>query len=85
MKRKPSRSRARSLTDELAELRRLDLSAVKQRWRVLYRTEAPAHISRACMTPGIRKRGRPEVTFTIVTCAANAADRRSSRSHAQAF
>jgi len=40
MKRNPSRSATRSLTDELAELRRLDLSALKQRWRALYRSEA---------------------------------------------
>jgi hypothetical protein len=46
MKRNPSRSGTRSLADELAELRRLDLTALKQRWRVLYRTEAPAHIGR---------------------------------------
>ena len=46
MKRNPSRSGTRSLADELAELRRLDLTALKQRWRVLYRTEAPVRIER---------------------------------------
>jgi hypothetical protein len=34
MKRNPSRSLSRSLTDELAELLDLDLAALKQRWRV---------------------------------------------------
>ena len=43
MKRNPSRSGTRSLADELAELRGLDLTALKQRWRVLYRTEAPSY------------------------------------------
>ena len=46
MKRNPSRSGTRSLADELAELRRLDLTALKQRWRVLYRSEPPRCISR---------------------------------------
>ena len=45
MKRNPSRSGTRSLTDELAELRRLDPCALKQRWRVLYRIEAPVYIT----------------------------------------
>jgi len=49
MKRNPSRSGTSSLTDELAELRRLDPTALKQRWRVLYRTEAPVHIGRALL------------------------------------
>jgi hypothetical protein len=35
MKRNRSRSGTRGLTDELAELRGLDLTALKQRWRVL--------------------------------------------------
>jgi hypothetical protein len=40
MKRNSSRLGTRSLADELAELRGLDLAALKQRWRLLYRTEA---------------------------------------------
>ena len=51
MKRNPSRSATRSLTDELAELRRLDLSALKQRWRALYGSEAPVqrgHLRQPC-------------------------------------
>lgn len=44
MKRNPSRSGARSLADELAELRGLNATALRQRWRVLYRTEAPGPI-----------------------------------------
>ena len=49
MKRNPSESGTKNLTDDLAELRRLDSSALKQRWRVLYRTEAPVHIGRALL------------------------------------
>jgi hypothetical protein len=56
MKRNPSRSGTRSLTDELAELRRLDPTALKQRWRVLYRTEAPAHIGRALLLQAVAYR-----------------------------
>jgi DUF2924 family protein len=56
MKRNPSRSGTRSLADELAELRGLDLTALKQRWRVLYRTEAPAHIGRAFLLQAVAYR-----------------------------
>jgi hypothetical protein len=48
MKRNPW-SRSQSVTDELSELCRLDLVALKQRWQVLYRTKAPAHIGRALL------------------------------------
>src|ERR1700758_3784980 len=41
MKRNPSESGTRNLADELAELRGLNPSALRQRWRVLYRTDAP--------------------------------------------
>ena len=58
MKRNPSRSLSKSLTDELAELRELDLVALKQRWRVLYRTEAPARIGRALLIQGVAYRLR---------------------------
>ena len=44
MKRNPSRSGTRSLTEELTELRGLDLTALRQRWRVLYRTITPASL-----------------------------------------
>ena len=56
MKRDPSRSGTRSLTDELAELHGLDLTALKQRWRVLYRTEAPVHIGRALLLQAVAYR-----------------------------
>jgi Protein of unknown function (DUF2924) len=56
MKRNPSRSGTRSLADELAELRGLDLRALKQRWRVLYRTEAPVHIGRALLLQAVAYR-----------------------------
>jgi Protein of unknown function (DUF2924) len=56
MKRSPSRSGTRGLADELAELRGLDLTALKQRWRVLYRTEAPLHIGRALLLQAVAYR-----------------------------
>jgi hypothetical protein len=57
MRRNPSsRSRNRSLTDELAELRDLDLVALKQRWRALYRNEAPVRIGQALLLHAIAYR-----------------------------
>ena len=56
MKRNPSRSGTKGLTDELAELRGLDSTALKQRWRVLYRTEAPAHIGQALLLQAVAHR-----------------------------
>jgi hypothetical protein len=56
MKRNPSESGTKNLTDELAELRRLDPSALKQRWRVLYRTEAPAHIGQSLLLQAVAYR-----------------------------
>ena len=56
MKRNPSRSGTRSLTEELAELRGLDLTALRQRWRVLYRTEAPVHIGQALLLQAVAYR-----------------------------
>ena len=56
MKRNPSWSLSGSLTDELAELRGLDATALKQRWRVLYRTDAPAHIGQALLLQAIAYR-----------------------------
>jgi hypothetical protein len=47
MKRNPSQSGTKSLADELTELRGLDPAALKQRWRVLYRTEVPVHIGQS--------------------------------------
>ena len=44
MKRNPSESGTKNLADELAELRGLDATTLRQRWRVFYRTEAPVHI-----------------------------------------
>jgi hypothetical protein len=52
MKRNPSRSGTRSLTDELAELRGLDATTLRQRWRVLYRTEAPTTKKSPCDEAG---------------------------------
>ena len=49
MKRNPSPSGTNNLADELAELRGLDLTALRQRWRVLYRTEAPVHRGQALL------------------------------------
>ena len=56
MKRNPSRLATRSLRDELAELRRLDLNALKQRWRALYRSEAPVHIGHALLLHAVAYR-----------------------------
>src|SRR5262249_44795819 len=56
MKRDPSRSRTRNLADELAELRGLDPTALKQRWRALYRTEAPVRIGHALLLQAVAYR-----------------------------
>jgi hypothetical protein len=56
MKRNPSESRTKKLTDELAELRGLDPTTLRQRWRALYRTEAPAHIGRALLLQAVAYR-----------------------------
>ena len=52
----PTRSGTRSLTDELAELRGLDPAVLKQRWRVLYCTEAPVHIGQALVLQAVAYR-----------------------------
>jgi hypothetical protein len=44
------------LTDELAELGGLDPITLKQRWRVLYRTEAPLHIGQALLLQAVAYR-----------------------------
>jgi hypothetical protein len=49
MERNASRSETRSLAEELAALRGLDNKALKQRWRALYRTEAPVRIGRTLL------------------------------------
>ena len=56
MKRNPSPSGTRSLAAELAELRGLDSAALKQRWRVLYRTEAPVRIGQALLLQAVAYR-----------------------------
>jgi len=56
MKRNPSWSLNGSLTDELGELRGLDSTALKQRWRVLYRTDAPAHLGQALLLQAVAYR-----------------------------
>jgi hypothetical protein len=47
MKRNRSESGTKNLADELAELCGVDPCALKQRWRALYRCEAPVRIGRA--------------------------------------
>src|SRR5258708_32808471 len=47
MKRNPSPSGTKNLADELAELRGLDSTALKQRWRGLYRAAAPGRLGQA--------------------------------------
>jgi hypothetical protein len=56
MKLNPSRSGTRSLADELAELRGLDPAALKQRWQVLYRTEAPVRIGQILLLQAVAYR-----------------------------
>ena len=57
MRRNPaSRLRNRSLADKLAELHDLDLAALKQRWRALYRNEAPVHIGRTLLLHAVAYR-----------------------------
>jgi Protein of unknown function (DUF2924) len=56
MKRNPSESGTKNLADELAELRGLDPTALKQRWRVLYRTEAPVRIGQALLLQAVAYR-----------------------------
>ena len=56
MKRNSSRSGTRRLADELAELRGLDLIALRQRWRVLYRTEAPARMGQILLLQAVAYR-----------------------------
>ena len=56
MKRNPSRSGTKNLTDELAELRGLDPAALKQRWRVLYRTKVPVRIGHSLLLQAVAYR-----------------------------
>ena len=56
MKRNPSESGTKNLADELAELRGLDPTALRQRWRVLYRTEAPVRIGHALLLQAVAYR-----------------------------
>ena len=56
MKRNPSESGTKNLADELAELRGLDATTLRQRWRVLYRTEAPVRIGHAFLLQAVAYR-----------------------------
>jgi hypothetical protein len=56
MRRNRSSRSSRSLADELAELHRLDLAALKQRWRALYRNKAPVHIGQALLLHAVAYR-----------------------------
>ena len=56
MKHHASHTRRRSLTDELADLDQLDSTALKQRWRTLYRFQAPARIGRAFLLQAVAYR-----------------------------
>jgi hypothetical protein len=92
MKRDPSRSGTSNLTDELAELRGLELVALKQRWRLLYRTAAPAHIGRRLLLYAVAYRlqeralgGLKSSTCRLLERAAeDHADRRSPTEEAAA-
>jgi hypothetical protein len=56
MKCNTSRPKNKSLANELAELRELDATALKQRWRALYRTEAPVRIGQALLLQAVSYR-----------------------------
>ena len=56
MKCNTSRPKNKSLANELAELRELDATALKQRWRGLYRTEAPVRIGQALLLQAVSYR-----------------------------
>jgi hypothetical protein len=56
MKRNPSESGTRNLADELAELRGLDAITLRQRWRALYRSQAPARIGQALLLQAVAYR-----------------------------
>ena len=56
MKRNPSESGTKNLADELAELRGLNATALRQRWRVLYRSEAPVRIGHALLLQAVAYR-----------------------------
>jgi DUF2924 family protein len=53
MKRDPSESGTKNLADELAELRGLDPTTLRRRWRALYRTEAPVRIGQALLLQAV--------------------------------
>ena len=67
MQPKRSQDGPRSLAEELAALQNLDVNALKQRWRILYRTEPPVRISRALLLLAVAYRlqeqntGRPKI------------------------
>jgi hypothetical protein len=56
MKRNPSESGTKNLADELAELGGVDPTALRQRWRVLYRTEAPVRVGQALLLQAVAYR-----------------------------
>ena len=56
MKRNPSPSGTNNLADELAELRGLDSTALKRRWRMLYRAAAPVRIGQALLLQAVAYR-----------------------------
>jgi hypothetical protein len=69
--------------DELADLDKLDPSALKQRWRALYGAQAPAHIGRALLLQAVAYRlqekalgGLKASTRRLLERAAQAGDER---------
>jgi hypothetical protein len=53
MKHNRLRPGIKSVTDERAGLRGLDPTTLKQRWRVLYRTEAPMRIGQVSLLQAV--------------------------------
>ena len=68
MKCNTSRPKNKSLADELAELRELDATALKQRWRVLYRTEAPVRIGQALLLQAVSYRLQERALGSLKPC-----------------
>jgi hypothetical protein len=71
MKPNSSRSETGELAEELAGLRRLDHQSLKQRWRALYRSEAPARIGRALLLQAVAYRLQERGLGGLKVCVAN--------------
>ena len=78
MKRNPSESGTKNLADELTELRGLDPTAIKQRWRALYRCEAPARIGQALLLQAVAYRLQERVLGGLKSSCSSGPQKRTS-------